>query len=148
MTPELTALYHLHRFQIVLNARDRDGEYRFPEAFLYAVARGIYPLFHEGWCAGSDPYAECYDVKKEFIEQVATSLDELWQDSKQIPTFYELEKQYGHEHRADLIRILRYCHLDKRFGKPFYDAILKRAEHPVEASAICDKFSEQDLALL
>lgn len=148
MTAELNALYHLHRYQIVLNAKNRDGQYQFPANFLYAVANGVFPFFQQGWAGEEDPYLECYDVKKEFIEDVLTYMDDLWLKKEPIPTFYELEKKYGREHRHDLIAIFRYSYLHDGFDAAFYASLLKPTEHPTEASLLCRDFSESDLLLL
>jgi hypothetical protein len=148
MTLELTALYHLHRFQIILNAKDRDGEFQFPEAFLYAVANGVYPQFHQTWCAGNDPYLDCYNVEKQFMLDAIKYVDDLWTNSKPTPTFYELEDKFGKEYRSNLIGIFRYCFLAKRFDKAVYDTLLKPTEHPTEASFLCRDFDDSDLMLI
>jgi hypothetical protein len=148
MTTELNALYHLHRHQVILNAKDRDGHYQFPKDYLYAVANRVFPFFQQGWAGENDPYLECYDVQKDFIEEVLTHMDELWLKKAPIPTFYALEKKYGREHRHDLILIFRYSFLHGGFDTDFYASLLKPTEHPTEASPLCRDFSDSDLMLL
>ena len=148
MTPELNALFNLHRYQILLNAKDHSGEYQFPHDFLFAVACGIYPHFNQSWCVGDDPYLECYSVEKQFILDVLNYVDGLWLNQQPIPSFHELEDKFGQDRRHDLVLIFRYCFLHKGFDADFYKAILSPTNHPIEASGICAPFSDSDLMLL
>jgi hypothetical protein len=146
MTTELTALYHLHRYQIILNMKNSNGIYQLPVAYLYSVANNIFPYFHTNWCCDdNDPYQDCYTINKDFVTEVIEYMDDLWIHSKPIPTFYDLESKYTKEYRCELVAILRYCYLHQGFDENFYKAIIERS--PCEAN-ICMKFSDDELLLL
>src|SRR5205823_6170897 len=104
--------------------------------------------FHEHWCYGNDPYLEVYRMEKQFVGEVFNYVADLWNKSKLTPTFYELEDRFGKERRAHLIDILRYCYLAGSFDKGVYDQLLKATEHTVEASGLCEPFSDADLQLV
>jgi hypothetical protein len=144
MTAELTALYHLHRYQIILNMKNADGIYQLPVAYLYSVAHNIFPYFHTSWCSeDDDPYQDCYTLKKDLVTEVIEYMDELYTNSKSIPTFYNLESRYTRELRCELVGILRYCYLHKVFDDKFYKAIMN--ELPAN---ICMEFSDDEVLLL
>lgn len=148
MTPELMALYHLHRFQITLNARNHEGELRLPQAFLYAIANGVYPYFHQTWSCENDPYVDCYRIKKEFISEVLEYVDNLWRKGQPVPTFYQLESKFGKGFRVELIDIFRYCFLGEQFDDNFYEQLLRATDHPTEASNIIAEFEDSDFMLV
>ena len=148
-TPELNALYQLHRYQILLNAKSPDGEYRFPKGYLYAVAHDVYPLWHESWhTSESDPFESLYHTKKEFIANVMKYVDDLCISKKDLPSFYDLETIYGRENRSSLIRSFRYCYLNRGFDDTVYKALFGESAHPTEASGICMEFQDYELAFL
>lgn len=145
----LYALYELHRHQILLNAKDNQGNWNFPKAYLYALSKRMCPYFHYSWHSSEfDPYKSVYNIKEELIEEIVTYLDDLWVAKKQIPTFYKLEDKYGREQRIRLILIIRYCFLNGGFDEEFYRQILAPMEHPAEASTICSDFTEDNLLLV
>jgi|GEM_PF-2221754 len=148
-TPELRALYQLHRYQILLCPKGVDGKYVLPEPYLYAVAHDVYPMWHQSWHTDdNDPFESMYHTKKEFIEDLMTYVDGLWVEKKSIPTFYDLERKYGQENRSALIRSFRYCYLNRGFDESFYRQLLGTADHPTEASGICHPFEEYELSLM
>jgi len=148
-TPELKALYQIHRYQILLNAKSPDGEYRFPEAYLYSVANDIYPLWHQSWhTSENDPFEELYHTNKEFIYSVMTYVDELWLAKKDLPSFYDLEEKYGRDNRSLLIHAFRYCFLNRGFDETVYKALFGESSHPSEAAGICMEFKDYELALI
>ena len=149
MSSELHALYELHRHQILFNCTDSSGNLIIPKDYLYAVDERMYPFFHENWCAGEDPYLDCYEISKEFVSEVILELDRLWLDKdEEVPTFYQLEEKYGRDKRHELIDIIRYCYLHGGFDKDFYESILKPTEHPTEASGICRDLLASDIYLV
>ena len=149
MTLELHALFEIHRNQILFNALDSDGNFQLSPAYIFAVDRRIYPFFHDNWCGDKpDPYSDCYCVSKDFMDDVFSHLDSLWQDSPDdVPTFYELESQYGREKRGELIVTLHYSFVSERFGEPFYSKLLSPGDHPVEAGGITNEFSPENVHL-
>ena len=149
MTPELRALFELHRHQILINCTDADGVFKIPQDYLYAIDERMYPFFQENWCAGEDPYLECYSIGKEFVSEVILELDRLWlEEGEEVPTFYELEEKYGRGKRPELIDIVRYCFLHGGFDEKFYDRILTPMEHPSEASSIRREYRPCDIYLV
>ena len=149
VTPVLKALYQLHRTQILLHAKDNDGQYQFPDAFLYAVAHHVYPMWHQSWDDDdNDPFESLYHTKKEFIEDVMEYVDNLWHQQKTIPSFYQLEEKYGRECRISLIHSFRYCYLNGGFDEKFFSQLLDHQNYPVEASGICKPFNDDELSIL
>ena len=149
VTPELKALYQLHRTQILLHAKTNDGQYQFPEAFLYAIAYHVYPMWHQSWHDDDDdPFEPLYHTKKEFIEDLMKYVDGLWIQQKPIPSFYQLEEKYGREHRASLIHGFRYSYLNRGFDKKFFSQLLDHPNYPSEASGICEPLKDHELSIL
>ncbi len=149
MSPELHALYEIHRQQILLNCADSDGEFRFHKAYVYALDSRMFPYFHENWCRGEDPFIPCYEVSKKFIADVVAYLDDLWvKNLHSVPSFYDLEKKYGTDQRFRLIKILRYSYLNGGFDKSFYSQILSQFKHPSEAGSICADYRACDVLLV
>ena len=69
------------------------------------------------------------EIKREFANAVLKYCDQKWQ-AKEDLSFYDLEDHFGRE-RVELIRILRYAHLSRRFDDVFFRGIL--ANCPMEA---------------
>lgn len=149
MSLELKALYLIHRNQIMLNAKEADGSYRYPEAYLYAVAHHIYPALHESWCPGEDPFEEVYQVSKDIFDQVTDYIGKFLEEDKPVPTYYELEGTLKtREQRYEVNRVLRYCYLDEHFTKDVFDALLRGEQHPAEAKSIRRPLNDDDLLLI
>ncbi len=149
MTPELHALYEIHRNQLLFSCTDNEGNFRLSAAYIYALYNRMFPYLHQNWCAGEDPYLLCYQVSKDFITEVVDALDRLWlATDENVPTFYGLEEKYGREKRVELIHILRYSYLNGGFDSAFYECILTPMEHPAEASGICLEFFPGDIYLI
>jgi hypothetical protein len=121
IAPQLDALYQIHRYQMLLRSKDHNGEYQLPEAYLYAVAKGIYPHCHKEWCYGNnDPYADCYPIKQDLIEKIVESLE------ADKPTYSDLERLYGgNKVRTALQRILRYLYLSEEGHNELYQKIFE-----------------------
>jgi hypothetical protein len=144
----LRALYEIHRHQILFNAKDASGQLNFPEGYLYAVANRVFPYFHSSWCGDEDdPFASCYRVPSDFMERVITDLDQQWLAGT-VPTFYNVERKYGHEQRAALIDIFRYSFLSHKFDSTFYQSLLANAGAPTEANGLSRPFDESEIHLL
>jgi hypothetical protein len=145
----LYAQYQMHRYQVLLNSKDHCGEYQLPEAYLYAVAKGIYPHYHKEWCQGNDdPYSDCYAIKEDFIKKIVESLetDKL--------TYLDLERLHGgNKDRHRLKMILRYAYLSENGHNELYEQIFERLFNSscVESAEVgkdtCKPLEEEELML-
>jgi hypothetical protein len=143
----LRALYESHRQQILLHAKDINGDWNFPPAYLYAVSRRISPIFHSWHGGDEDPFEDLYAANTEFLTSVATWMDEQELAKRKI-TFYDLEQHIGHEHRGALIACVRYCALDNRFNPAFYSTLLRNEDCPIEALRAADPFGDEAPSIL
>jgi hypothetical protein len=145
----LYAQYQMHRHQVLLNSKDHCGEYQLPEAYLYAVAKGIYPYRHKEWCQGNDdPYSDCYAIKEDFIEKIVKSLE------TDKPTYFDLEKFHGGNRvRTSLQTILRYFYLSEECHNELYEEIFERlfnsscAQSAEEGKMTCKPLEDEELRL-
>jgi hypothetical protein len=147
MNKQLQALFEIHRQQILLHSKDATGQWNFPASYLYAIARRIAPIFHTRSANEEDPFGECYEADAAFVESVTKWMDEEWL-ARRTPTFYEMEGKFGHERRAALLMIVRYCALDDLMDAAFYAALLKNGECPIEALSAARPFDESELSPL
>jgi hypothetical protein len=146
----LYAQYQIHRYQVLLNSKNHYGEYQLPEAYLYAVAKGIYPHCHKEWCQGNDdPYSDCYAIKQDLIEKIVESLD------TDKLTYLELETLHGGSRtRTSTRTILRYFYLSEECHNGLYEGIFEQlfnsscAQSAEEGKMICKPLEEEDLMLL
>lgn len=128
----IKALYQIRKNQIIQFYRLDAEKSQISEALAYALSRDCYPYFHSD--DEFDIYDDCFVVKKDFFEKVIKFIDDDWIKNV-FHTFYELEDVFGHDNRAELIAILRYCFLDNRFGGDgFWEKIVSRS--PCEANGI------------
>lgn len=147
----MQALFNQQRLQI-MSLGVHHSEYT--DDYLYAWGEGVYPLFND--TDGSvnpmphESYPDFFKVKKETVQRVITYLDEKWL-AKTVPTFYELEDEFGgkwgeEDGRMALIGICRYAYLRGGFDKSFWNKLLTPMKHPSEASSISRSFNrEQDI---
>ena len=142
--PEDKQLFQIARFNVLVAAKAE----LLPDAYAYAWANGVYPLFHEVAYL-HEPFAAQFEVTKEMLEELGTYLDDRWL-AKNVPSFYKLEDHYEVRlgvsgwNRHRLVAACRYMFLDGSFDKPFWDALLKGSDHPSEAKAITQKFNVKD----
>jgi hypothetical protein len=147
MLPELNALYQIHRYQILLNAKDSVGNYKLPTGYLYAVSKGIYPYWHQEWCGenGNDPYLECYDFKQDLVEEIINLLER-----KEL-TYSELERTQDDGRRIRRHRlwtIIRYCYLSETCVHELYFESLFNSscsDSAAERSGICKPLTDEEL---
>jgi hypothetical protein len=148
----LYALYEMHRHQVLLNSKDYCGEYQLSEAYLFAVAKGIYPHWHNReWCQGNDdPYSDCYAIKEDFIQKIVESLE------THKPTYLDLEGSHGgNTNRHHLRMILRYAYayFSENGHNELYEEIFERlfnsscAESAEEGKMICKPLEDEELRL-
>jgi hypothetical protein len=148
MDIQLKALYVIYRQQVLLNAKDAQGQWKFPPAYLHAVASRIAPVFHSGWHGGEeDPFDSCYVANHAFVNSVVKWMDEEDLAGRKF-TYYDLESKFGHERRSELIDCIRYCALDQRFSPEFYAGVLKNQDCPIEALNAAEDFRENEVTLL
>jgi len=143
MDQQLIALYEIKRQQFLM------GYVQFPDKFsdahAFAVFNRIAPIFHENILRevhGSDPFAEVYSVKEDFITDVLRYVDERWR-AKDFDALglYKLEDKFGgyKTNRVELIHSLEYMRIDGRFDDPFWGAV--EADAPSEAKSLDSMFS-------
>lgn len=148
----MDAMFTQQRLQ-VLSLGKHHGE--FSDAYLYAWARGVYPLFEDS--DGSIPqrphehYGEYFRTSAEKVEELTDYLFDC-RDRNEIPTFYELEDRFRVSipssgwTRGDLLKICRYMYLNTELNKSFWNHILTPLKHPSEAGGIIGRFNrEQDI---
>lgn len=132
--------YHFKRQILSLYLQNKS---LYSESFIYAITHNTYPLFNES--EEIKMYNEYFTVTKEKISLVTKYLDEKWRtNNKEVyPTFYQLEDEFESFHidRSDLIYIIRYCVLDRRFDNELWKKI--KSDCPCEADFIDDEFDEK-----
>lgn len=149
----MDAMFTQQRLQ-VLSLGKHHGE--FSDAYLYAWARGVYPLFED--TDGSVPkkphehYREYFRTSAEKVEELSDYLFDC-RDRNEIPTFYELEDHFKVSYsssewtRSDLLKICRYVYLNTELDKSFWDKLLTATKYPTEAGGIARRGldREQDI---
>ncbi|AGR73280.1 MULTISPECIES: hypothetical protein [pseudomallei group] len=147
MDQQLIALYELKRQSFLI------GYIQNPENFDSALAFAYYnrlaPIFHEDSAREkyeSDPFAEAYSVKAEFIDEVLKYVDDREHEGDLTAIeFYNLEDKFGgyKANRIELIYALEYARIDGRFNDAVWAAIERNA--PAEANNLQKEFSPKDV---
>ena len=113
------------------------------DSLFYALSHDVYPFFHEN--EEVEVYADCFCVKKEFVSAVIKHIDEkvLTKDLNKLD-FYSLEEKFGgyKQYRSELIHILRYCYLARRFNADVWNKIISDA--PAEVGFVTSNFDASD----
>lgn len=143
--------------QIYLTKYFKETESVYENAYVFALCKSIYPVYHEEKYMETDesiyklklPFYETYELSENVVSDFGNYLDKHWLEKKYF-TFYELESYYrnswsGNEMRSDLINCLRYFFLNDMFDEPFWNTILKPMEYPIEASRITKAFDKTEL---
>lgn len=138
----LRALYYLRKNQIVLAFRMDAEKSMIPASQAYAWSNGCFPYFHAD--EDAEIYAEFFSASKDLVTNVIEFLDSEWLADK-FHTFYQLEDHFGRDLRVELIKILRYCYLDDRFGQKslFWETLKKSC--PCEALSIDSPLDEWEI---
>jgi len=145
------ALFSIQKYMILSTKLNPQTAELIPDAYAYAWDVGLYPIFSNGeWHESVKDY---FDVSEEKSFRVIKYIDEAWL-KKTYYSFYELEDRFLHAEkefdidRWDLIRILRYTFLCKRFDDILWEKLLKGTDHPSEAKGVTDKFNSMDISLV
>jgi hypothetical protein len=144
---DIKALYELKRQSFLIGYVQNPD--RFEDALAYAYEHRIAPVFHEAIMRevhGEDPFAEACSVSVDFINKVLKHIDKLWMDKNFGELgFYDLETHFGdhHEYRMELIHIIKYARISRRFDDTLYNAV--EANAPAEANSINSSFSPDDV---
>lgn len=139
----IKALYSMRKDQVIQFYKI-NPENSYPTSYAYAIANDCYPFFN----AHEDPviFADCYNVKKEFIDTFTKYLDEECFLKRDYKSFYDLERKFGRGKRIEMIIILRYCYLDGLFNdKAFWDSITENGKCPAEVLSLTRKFELYEL---
>lgn len=143
----LTALYETKRQNFLIGFIQNPDH--FSPALAYAYAHRLAPILHEDIqreVYGSDPFAEIYAVKADFIEGVLEHIDELDLAGNHADLkFSNLEDKFGgyKANRMELYHAIEYMRIDGRFSDEVYDAISQMA--PVEAQKYRKNFTPKDV---
>ncbi len=139
----LVAVYETKR-QNFLTAFVQNPD-KFDPALAYAYEKRLAPVFHEDVVRetyGTDPFADVYAVKADFANEVLKYIDQcsLAKDFKSIE-FSNLEDKFGgyKANRMELIHIVEYARISRRFDDQVYAAIESNA--PMEANQLDATFS-------
>ncbi len=146
MDSQLVALYELKRQNFLIGYIQAPS--RFSNALAFAHYHRMAPVFNENIFRETftDPFAEVYAVKADFINDVLKYIDEqdLAGNHTEIE-FYKLEDRFGgyKANRMELIFALEYARIDGRFSAAVWNAIESNA--PSEANTLASTFSPDDV---
>ncbi|WP_441460169.1 hypothetical protein [Burkholderia thailandensis] len=148
MDQQLIALYELKRQSFLIGYIQNPKH--FADALAFAYFNRLAPIFHEDIMReyyGSDPFAEVYAVKADFMNEVLKYVDECeHQGDFTAIEFYNLEDKFGgyKANRIELIHTLEYARIDGRFSEKVWNAIEHNA--PSEANRLEQAFSPKDVS--
>jgi len=140
-TNVMRALVDIQRTQVVLAKLAKQTEGLVPSSYAYALDKRLCPVFDT---EDGHPFDEGYDIKREFANSVLKYCDQKWL-AGEAPSFYDLEDHFGRQ-RVELIHILRYAHLSRRFDDAFFKAVL--ANCPSEAHGLAEPFDPSELGVV
>ena len=118
----LKALLDIKRQEIVLSKFNPQTENIFGDAYTYAMSKKLCPILHNE--QEYDPFEEAYMIKRDFVTSVANYCDNLWLN-KQNPTYYQIERHFGHDKKSELNAILRYLFINNSFDLDFFNDLKK-----------------------
>lgn len=142
-------MFQLMRLQILALACNPTTADLISPSHAFAWEYGVYPFHRSEQEAWAEPFANQFDVPPAKMEALALFLDNLWLKRKTI-TFYELENHYrvrernAEWSRGELVAACQYMYLEKMFDDNFWAALLKDAEHPIEASGITKSYEPKE----
>ena len=144
MTDEKTmqALVEIQRTQIVLAKKNEATEHLIPDSYAFAIDKGLCPFLHTD---DSHPFDAGYRIKREFAGQVLKYCADKW-NNKDSLSFYDLERHFGGGERWELICILRYAALERRFDNEFFSGLA--ANCPIEAHGLNDPFLVTEIGVV
>lgn len=140
-------LFNIQKLEILKAKCNLQTKNVISDAYAYAWSVGVYPLY-DNFDYNVD-LKEYFTITEEKTSFVLNYLDNEWQN-KNYYTFYELEDYFdvlgsGKYSRNDLISILRYAYLHKKFDKTFWDKLFSESDNPCEAESIISPFDPSDL---
>lgn len=137
----LKALYFIRKRQLIQAIEENKSKSNYYEGFLYAIKNDIYPIFmheNEDTCWNEvDLYDDCYSINKELIKSVLTKVDDFY-CKKDYKSFYEWEDFIKEASRYELIKIFKYCKLEKKFNNDFWSTLIDHKNNPDEAEIIIE----------
>jgi hypothetical protein len=138
-----TALFQIMRMNVLNLAATEPGS-KVEKAYVYAWARGVYPLLQENdlidW---QKPFANEFRISKQMVELLTKRLD-ADRRAQRVPTYYYLENVLrGRDgwDRPKLMAACRYICLSDWADDDFRSALLK--DRPTEASRLAEPFDWQ-----
>lgn len=150
---EIKSIYNLQRFVILQTKLNPATSHLITDSYAYAWSSNVFPCLN-GSNTDKD-LKECFSVKEEQVKLIAEIADRNWLDKKNL-NFYEYEELFRMNEkykmynigRDELISVFRYLYLERRFDSNFWDKLLEKCSHPIEASHITSKFNQTDLCLI
>ena len=149
----IKAVYETKREQLMLGWLNPNTREYIDDAYAYAYSQRMFPFFHEEEKHETDPFADVYDIKRNFIDEVTEYLDEFDRMDESNPerqnlNFASMEDKFGgyRNKRVELIVVLRYCFLSDRFMPTLYETILKNSP-PVEVQSFNRPIEELSFTL-
>ncbi|MEH6413834.1 hypothetical protein [Pseudomonas sp. CGJS7] len=134
-------LLEIHRTQILMAKLSESTAHRVPDSYAFAIDRRLCPVFQ----GDSDPFDLGYRIGRDLANSVVSYCDEQWTSGRRI-SFYDLESHFGRLLRWELISILRYAALDRRFDHDFFSSLASSC--PSEAHGLNDSFSLDEIGLV
>lgn len=142
----LRALAEIRKRQIISIKLNPATENIYSDAYVFAVAKSIYPLYHENQSLIYDketilqnyPFYETYDISREQVEEISKLIRNG--ENGEPVTFYRLEgklrdrsdwSKEWRDFRGDLIDVCRYFFLSNMFSDK-WESFLSKA--PSEAN--------------
>ena len=145
----LSALAEIRKHQIIQAKFNNQTESLYPDSYVYAIAKSVYPIFQEDSSDNYDdesekifycPFYKTYKISHEQVTDVHHYLTQQWQRGIK---FQEVESHYKKVWGATdvedfLIVICRYLYLAGNFDTKFWDnLILNRNQRVLQ---IIEKF--------
>lgn len=147
-TETITQLLFVQQRLQILHLGKHYGE--FPDSYLYAWERGVYPFF-DGTDGSVDKkphefYKDSFSISESEVEFIIKRFNKAY-DEKEKLSFYKLEDELHISSRTKsgwtrgkLLRICRYIFLEEEYDTLFWSNLIENGSCPAEAHGIRRKF--------
>lgn len=138
---EIAAALESHRTTVLLAKVNPATTEFVPDAYAFAMDNRLFP----GFDRTEDAFEEGYLISKNTFEEVIRYCSDAWSSGEAL-SFYDVEGSFGRDMRWEIIVILRYASLKRRFDEKFFLDIARNC--PTEAHGISDPFRLDELSLV